>query len=101
MNAEFAPMPQPKPPILRREDAGGGPPSRRTVRSSSTCALFEMLEALIAAVDETARDEIGGSLVIAGEGKASASATTSRRYYWQPYAGIPAAPVPPVRQVRR
>lgn len=70
MNAEFRPDAAAEAPILRREDAGGVTTLTLNRPQQFNALSFEMLEALIAAVDEIARDETVRVVVIAGEGKA-------------------------------
>jgi len=70
MNAESRPVSDAEAPILRREDAGGVTTLTLNRPQQFNALSFEMLEALIAAVDEIARDETVRVVVIAGEGKA-------------------------------
>ena len=70
MNAESSPVVETEAPILRREDAGGVTTLTLNRPQQFNALSFEMLEALIAAVDEIARDETVRVVVIAGEGKA-------------------------------
>lgn len=61
---------EPETPILRREDAGGATTLTLNRPQQFNALSCEMLEALIAAVDEIARDESVRVVVLAGEGKA-------------------------------
>ena len=70
MNAESSPVCDAEAPILRREDAGGVTTLTLNRPQQFNALSFEMLEALIAAVDEIARDETVRVVIIAGEGKA-------------------------------